>query len=180
MALAMYKDISPQQKMDEAFDNYFELSKILQADLNDLLDGESDSQTWRRNFIRSSAALIEGYAHCLREVSSVSFECVSPELSKKEIGVLNSESGFDANDRIKLTLRAAYKLFELSPAPNFGGNEWPRAQKVLLKRHLLMHPKVPSDLEISDEAWSEIREDVLWIYEQLFSFFSLVQEKYSG
>ncbi len=28
--------------------------------------------------------------------------------------------------------------------PNFGGQEWPRAQRVLEKRHLLMHPRTPS------------------------------------
>ncbi|PCJ37359.1 MAG: hypothetical protein COA75_03650 [Cellvibrionales bacterium] len=176
----MNKDIHPQQKMDEAFDNYFELSKILQSDMGDLLDGENESQGWRRNFIRSSAALIEGYAHCLREVCSVSIECVSPELSKKEIAVLNSESNCDANERFKLTIRAAYKLFELSPAPDFGGSEWRRAQQVLCKRHLLMHPKTPNNLEVPDKIWLEIREDVFWICEQLFSFFSLVQEKYGA
>ena len=169
-----------QKRMDAAFDNYFELSKILQADMNALLDGENDSEHWRRNFIRASAPLIEGYAHCLREMCAVSFERIAPEITKKEAEVLKSEKGFDANDRIKLTLRAAYKLFELAPAPNFGGNEWPRAQRVLNKRHLLMHPKTSADLHISDELWKEIREDVSWLFEQLFNFFSLLQRKHGG
>jgi hypothetical protein len=171
---------TPQQQMDTVFDNYFELSKILQSDMNALLDGENDTQHWRRNFIRASASLIEGYAHCLREICAVSFECVAPELAKKETEVLKSEQGFDANERIKLTLRAAYKLFELAPAPNFGGNEWLRAQKVLSKRHLLMHPKTPVDLQVSDDLWEEIREDVAWLFGQLFNFFSLLQKKYVG
>ena len=166
--------------MDAAFDNYFELSKILQADMNALLDGENDTPHWRRNFIRASASLIEGYAHCLRDMCAVSFECVAPEITKKESEVIRSEQGFDANDRIKFTLRAAYKLFELAPAPNFGGKEWPRAQRVLGKRHLLMHPKTPDDLHVSDEQWKEIREDVTWLIEQLFSFFTLLEQKYGG
>src|ERR1035437_7234425 len=108
---------TPQQRIDNAFDNYFELSRILQADMNALLDGENETQYWRRNFIRASASLIEGYAHCLREMCAVSFDCVAPEISKKEAEVLRSESSFDANERIKLTLRVAYKLFQLQPAP---------------------------------------------------------------
>lgn len=166
--------------MDAAFDNYFQLSNILQADMYMLLDGENDSQHWRRNFIRASASLIEGYAHCLREMCAVSFECIAPEISKKESEVLQSERSFDANERIRLTLRVAYKLFQLEPAPNFGGNEWPRAQRVLSKRHLLMHPKTPADLDVPDDLWNEMREDVAWLMEQLFNFFSLLQQKHGG
>ena len=172
--------LTPQERMDAAFDNYFELSNILQADMKVLLDGENDTQHWRRNFIRASASLIEGYAHCLREMCVVSFECVAPEISKKESEVLQSERGFDADKRIKLTLRVAYKLFQLEPAPNFGGNEWPKAQRILSKRHRLMHPKTPADLDIPNALWNEMRDDVAWLMEQLFKFFSLLQQKHGG
>jgi hypothetical protein len=172
--------LTPQEKMDAAFDNYFQLSNILQADMNVLLDGENDLQHWRRNFIRASASLIEGYAHCLREMCAISFECVAPEIGKKESEVLRSERSFDANERIKLTLRVAYKLFELEPSPHFGGDEWPRAQRVLTKRHLLMHPKTPADLDVPDDLWNEMRDDVAWLMEQLFNFFSLLQRKHGG
>lgn len=166
--------------MDAAFDNYFALSKVLQDDLGVMLDIESDSQHWRRNYIRVSASLIEGYAHCLREMCAVSFECVAPEIGKKEADVLRSERSYDANERIKVTLRVAYKLFELQPAPNFGGSEWPRAQRVLEKRHLLMHPKNPADLEVPDYLWNELRGDVTWLIEQLFNFIAALQEKHGA
>ena len=169
-----------QERMDAAFDNYFALSKVLQDDLGVMLDIESDSQHWRRNYIRVSASLIEGYAHCLREMCAVSFECVAPEIGKKEAEVLRSERSFDANERIKVTLRVAYKLFELQPAPNFGGSEWPRAQRVLEKRHLLMHPKNPADLEVPDYLWNELRGDVTWLIEQLFNFIAALQEKHGA
>ena len=130
----MYTPPTPQERMDAAFDNYFALSDILREDLLALLESESDSQHWRRNYVRVSAALIEGYAHCLRNMCAVSFDCVAPSIATKEAEVIRSERNFDANERIKLTLRVAYKLFELEPAPNFGGGpEWPRAQRVLAK-----------------------------------------------
>lgn len=166
--------------MDAAFDNYLELSDVLREDLLVLLESESDSPHWRRNYVRVSASLIEGHAHCLREMCAVSFECVAPAISQKEAEVLRSERNFDANERIKLTLRATYKLFELQPASNFGGREWPRAQRVLAKRHLFMHPKSPADLEISDDLWTELRDDVTWLIEQFFNVMSALQKKYGG
>lgn len=170
--------LTPQERMDAAFENYFALSDVLREDLSALLDGESDSQHWRRNFIRVSASLIEGYAHCLREMCVVSFDCVDPSISQKEAEVLHSERNFDANERIKLTLRVAYKLFDLQPAPNFGGAEWPRAQRVIGKRHLLMHPKTPADLEVPEAVWNELRQDVIWLLEQLFNFIEVLQQKH--
>lgn len=176
----MVTDTLLQQRMDNAFDNYLQLSRILEADMTALLDGECEDQHWRRNFIRSAAALVEGHAHCLREMCAVSFECVAPELTKKETDVIRCEESYGAAERIKLTLRAAYTLFELVPAPNFGGNEWPNAQKVLLKRHLLMHPKTPAELEVSDSSWKDFRTDIAWLMEQFFNFLSLLQEKHDG
>lgn len=166
--------------MNAAFENYFALSDVLREDMLALLENKYDSPQWRRNYVRVSASLIEGYAHCLREMCAVSFECDAPAISQKEVEVLRSERNFAANERIKLTLRVAYNLFELHPAPNFGGHEWQRAQRVLEKRHLLMHPKSPADLEISDDLWIELREDVTWLIEQLFNFVSALQKKHDG
>lgn len=162
--------------MDAAFENYFALSYLLRDDLVALLETESESQHWRRNYIRVSASLVEGYAHCLREMCAVSFECVAPSISKREAEVIGCERSFDANERIKLTLRVAYKIFELQTAPNFGGPEWLRARRVLEKRHLLMHPKTPADLEIPDCLWDELRGDVTWLVEQLFNFVAALQK----
>lgn len=166
--------------MDSAFDNYFALSDALREDLLALLETESESNHWRRNFVRVSASLIEGYAHCLSEMCAVSFECVAPEISKREAEVIRSERSFNANERIKLTLRAAYKLFELQPAPKFGGHEWLRAQHILETRHRLMHPKTPADLEISSELWLELRDDVTWLVEQFFNLIAALQAKHNN
>jgi len=171
-------DTTPQELMDAAFNNYFALSDILIKDLQALRESESDSQHWRRNYIRVSASLIEGYAHCLREMCAVSFLCISPEINQKEEKLLRSEQSLEANERIKRTLRVAYKLFELQPAPNFGGSEWPRAQRILAKRHQIMHPKTPADLNISDELWEELYDDITWLLEQFFSFISTSEKKY--
>jgi len=168
----------PQDRMDAAFDNYVALTNLLREDLVSLLDSESNSLHWRRNFIRVSASLIEGHVHCLREIWVVSFDCLAPSIHPKEAEALCSEGKFSANERLKFTLRAAYKLFELQPAPNFGGLEWCRALRVLEKRHLLMHPKNPADLHVSKHLWADLYSGVTWLIEQLFTFISALEKKH--
>ena len=58
--------------MEDAFDNYFALSEVMAGDLKQLLAMDVEAAHFRRNFIRSSAALFEGYAHCLREMCVLS------------------------------------------------------------------------------------------------------------
>lgn len=169
---------SLQEQVDVAFDNYLTLSEVLRSDLERLLDEEREDEYWRRNFIRASAALIEGYAHCLREICIVGLACEAPELSAVEKKVLLSESACSANERVKRTLKATYKLLELSRAPDFGGTEWPNAQQILDKRHLLMHPKKPQDLEVPDELWKNTREGVGWLLKQFVTIFEQLQHKH--
>ena len=166
--------------MNHAVDNYFLVSSILQDDIMSLLATENDTQHWRRNFIRASASLIEGYIYCLKQMCLVSLECTSPKISTKESKLLTTEKKDDTNTKIKLTLGMAYKIFQLKPAPNFSGREWFHAQKIMDKRHLLMHPKTPSDLEVNEHIWDKMRNDIIWLLTQLFNFFSLLKEKYSS
>ena len=180
-ALAVMGDIdTPQQEMDRAFDNYLALSDLLRSDLEALMEGESRSPSWRRNFIRITAALVEGYAHCFRQMCAVSSHSEAPAISTKERAVILDEAGFDTTDRLKLTLRAAYKLFDLTPVPHFGGQDWAKAQLALDKRHKLMHPKTPEDLAVPDESWEELREGVIWMLEQLFNFIAMLKKKHDG
>lgn len=169
-----------QRQMDDAFDNYFALSEVLREDLSALLGAELDSQASQRNFIRAAAAMIEGYTHCIRKMCLVGLQCDAPTLTAKEVAALKSERGVDTNDRYKLTVRAAYRMFALSPLPDFGGKQWACAQEVLNKRHLLMHPKVPSDLAIANSSWPAIKDDVAWLMQQLFEFFALLQKKHAS
>jgi hypothetical protein len=66
--------LSPaDQRMVAAFNNFIDLGFILMSDILELTetDYESRSPSWRRNYIRTSIALIEGYGHCLREMCAV-------------------------------------------------------------------------------------------------------------
>ena len=78
-----------------------------------MTESESRSQSWCRNYIGVSVALVEGFRHCLREICAVGCSaCSTPSISPKEHQVLNAENDFDTGERIKLTLR------ETLPAAN--------------------------------------------------------------
>jgi hypothetical protein len=159
-----------QQQMDAAFDKYFAMSKMLGADVELLLQDESDTQSSRRNFIRAASTLVEGYTHCFREMCAVGVVTSPASLSEEEVKALTFERKLGSIERTKLTVRATYKLFELPDVPNFGVRGWEQAQRLLDKRDRLMHPKSVQDLEVADDEWNDIHLGVEWLFEQLFGF----------
>lgn len=126
------------KKLGAALDNYNAVMPILRADLEMLLALDTDNPwskdfAWRLNFIRASAALIEGHIHCIADM----LKAAKPSFEERRD---------PAAARIKRTLKEAYRAFGLTPEPNFGGVEWPKAKKIFKKREALMHPKKPDDL----------------------------------
>ena len=165
-----------QEKMNAVFDNYLKLSDMLTADGMALLELDDNNDSWRRNFIRACSALLEGYSHCFREILNIGIEMEPLDLTNKERKVILSESSIDTADRIKYTLRSAYKVLNLSPAPDFSSQDWANAKYGLDKRHSLMHPKIPEDLEISDDAWDRIHSGFTWLVEAHFNVIKLLYE----
>jgi hypothetical protein len=176
----MKKRIRLQNRFESAFVNYLKLTAMLQDDLAAMLASESSALHWRRNFVRTSVALIEGHAHCLRQMCVVALGCSAQAVSAKERKVILDEGSFDASSRLKLTLRAAYKLFALQPAPSFDSADWGAAQRAVRKRNRLMHPKAFRDLGMADTTWRMHRRGIIWLMEQFFEFLSLSQAKYGN
>ncbi len=161
-----------QRRLDAAFYKYFAMSTLLQNDVEALLKDDDDSQSSRRNFICASASLIEGYAHCFRAMCEVGVETRAGPLDAKEVLVIRDERAFGAADRVKYTLRATYKLFQLPAVPQFSQQGWSDAQALLDKRDSLMHPKNVGDLAVGDEAWQRIHKGAVWLFGELFGFMS--------
>lgn len=166
--------------MDFAVDNYLALSNILRPDLEAMLASESESAHWRRNFVRSSFALLEGYIYAIGQIAAVALKEPDPNLTANENKALNPDSKLSADTRFKHTLKAAYKRLELAPTPNFGGQEWEKARRLFSIRDALMHPRRPSDLEITETRWTEIRQDIIWLFEQAFKFMQVLEAKHVG
>ena len=167
-----------QKQFIGAFNNYLALGEVLAADLVELSESEDDSAYWRRNYIRVVASLLEGYSHCFRKMAAIGLKRNSPSLSKKEQESLLTGSIFATSDRIKLTLRAFYKMFELSPVPDFSGKEWKNAMTLIEKRHALMRPKTLADLEFTEKSWDELRKGSNWLIKKHFDVLKILYEKY--
>jgi len=159
-----------QEQMDAAFDRYFAMSELLQSDMEALLVGDPKSQSLRRNFVRAACSLVEGYAHCYRDMCQVGVAAGPGPLNADETKVLTDERAFGSTDRVKLTVRAIFKLFELPNAPDFSQKGWPQAQALFDRRDRLTHPKSVADLVVADEHWDIVYDGAAWIFEQLFSF----------
>ncbi len=166
--------------MDVAFENYFALSDALRADIDVLLEQNIDQAEWKRNFIRTAMPLIEGYCSCYRDICVIALTCEAPEITKKERKVLESEEKMSSSERYKYTLRAAYKLFGLDYAPDFGGPDWGNAKTAMAKRDALMHPKRPVDLEIDESDWNKIHAGIIWAFEQLFGCVEKLAQKHGS
>ena len=167
-----------QARMNAAFDNYLALSELLMSDGLMLLDMEQTDVRWQRNFIRTAAALVEGYSHCFREMALIGLECDPSEIPKKEREMLVTEAHMDTSDRIKLTLRVIYRMFKFTPMPDFGSENWSNAKLALEKRHALMHPKTVADLEISPGSWERIHSGLSWLIEQHFNLIKAAYERH--
>lgn len=175
----MEMNIDPQRAMNGAYDTFNALAGELKAEIEYLLDRDDDSEFWKRIFVRSGFALIEGYCHCIRELTAVRFQCsIAPSISKKQNQVLLCEKSFDADDRIKHTLNAACNTFGLIKI-DFGSNEWELLKQASKKRNALMHPKSSNDFSIGPE-WNAIYNGIVWMFEQLFTFCENLHDKHSS
>ena len=166
-------------KFDDAITNYLTLSSALGEDLKLVLDSDNGSVAWKRNFIRVALAVIEGNCHCFREFCEVAMEA-GQQLSKKRQKAITDERSCSASDRIKYNIQSAYEAFEIDQAPNFGGQEWKQAEKAIIKRDKIIHPKTIQDLEISESEWQQYHNGIVWLIQNLISFIEAAQEKYNN
>ena len=100
-------------ELSQVYKDYFLLSEVLRLDLDDVLDQESDTQTWRRNFIRTSWPMIEAYSNTLRNLCSVLDKHSKFDKSKRQRHLLANKAKFSSVQRIKESLKLAFKIHEL-------------------------------------------------------------------
>lgn len=167
-----------QAKMGAAFNNYLVVSDLLMSDGEMLMECKQDDDRWKRNFIRTASALVEGCSYCFWEMARIGLDWASSEVPTKERDVLLTDVHMSTDERLKLILRASYRIFELSPIPDFGTEDWVNARLALQKRNALMHPRVAADLELSLGSWSRIYAGLSWVIEQHFDFIRLIHERY--
>ena len=160
------------------YDDYFELSKELQTDLDKILDDESDSPSWQRNFVRTAWPMIEAYSGTLRNLCSVLDKHSEFKKTKRQQHLLNGTAKFSSDQRIKESLKLAFRIHELDEKPVFGDKNWQNLQQATELRHRITHPNKSHDLHISEAEWNTAYEGITWLLRELFSFFNQVHTKY--
>ena len=168
-------------RMNQAFANYFPVSEALRSDAVMFFDIDNADLTkepdisWKRNFVRIFAAVIEGHSNMIRQIAAIELECKPKDLSKMEQKVLTSGDAKNTRERIKHTLSGSYKVFNF-PLPDFGTEDWVTAQEGLKRRDHLMHPKSPADLEIDSDSWTRSYKGLVWLLEQHYNFIQHLHE----
>lgn len=166
------------RELTAVYDDYFKLSAVLQEDGNRVLDDPRSDQAWRRTLLRTTWPMVEAYSHCIRRICEVLVRHTGAELKDGERKLLYNEERLGAPERVKKTLKLAYRIHELSNRPNFGEQGWENACTAITERDRLMHPKHPADLEIDDSEWETIHNGLAWMLRVHTAFFDRIYQKF--
>ena len=169
-------------RMNQALDDYFTVTKELKSDVEMFLDvnesgliKDSDIR-WKRNFIRTLVAVIEGHSYMrFVKLQQLNMNVNLRSFRKRSNKVITSGDDSNIRERIKYTLSGSYKIFNFPP-PDFGTADWESAQEGLNWRNDLTHPKTPADLEIASDSWTRIDSGLIWLLKQHFDFLQHLHE----
>lgn len=181
--------------LGKVLNEWFEVSNLLQKDIQNLVNAYQDdwsSQPFRRMFVRSGWALIEGEVFCLKQLALRACELGGEILSADEHTFLSEvEMVADEKGRIwqrdvhegslenlKRALKIATSKFELEWTPDFGNQGWEQLRRSRDLRDRITHPKTAAELAISDDELDFQRTGFAWFLETILKFQTIFQEKY--
>ncbi len=163
--------------MEKTLQEILDLLPILVDDMKtaeELLD-KNDQEYYRRTFVRTLFAMIEGSVHAMK-IALFAIGQSSGALNVPEL-VVCKESSFNLNERGKIKERA--KRFRISENLRFtvnviehllgakidlgvGTQDWNSFKKAIKIRNSVTHPKDSADLIISNADLKCIRSVNLW------------------
>ncbi|MCC7113679.1 MAG: hypothetical protein IT520_04755 [Burkholderiales bacterium] len=162
-----------------SLDELLDMNTLLREDINCLLDKfDSDwaSQTFRRLVVRACWSHIEAVVFGLKQISLTAQNLGSGDISGKTRAFLEERQivvntvgdatiisvRADTIKNVKLTLKLAARLFDVSWQPQFSGSEWPLFRESVQIRHRITHPKSLKELEITDDEYDSHKTAYLW------------------
>ena len=135
------------------------------------------SKFWRRTVVRCICAFVEGIVGLLKHFPQPTADCLGVELSEDDIGVITEsrqivENGISKRRRSYLRFRdnvektfAVYTKAHRTTVPiKYDDPQFECLCATFRLRNRLMHPKVPSDLEVSDEAMDKADQGAKWFH----------------
>jgi hypothetical protein len=166
---------------------YFVLNSDVKEAQSATLANPSDFN--KRTLIRTCAALVEGLAFQLRQVTLATLQGTE-FLSQGDLSILREEKyqlsqqgNVEVRDNhqstlamILFTLRVYAKNHGATFNPDTSTNGWNCLRKAFSMRDQLMHPKSLQDLTITDEAGTEFSAGVQWWDEAIRDLFEACDE----
>lgn len=156
-----------------------DMAQILGQDCHEqyLIIQDDDNQMYRRAYIRSVFAFIEGLLHRMK-LTAAHFGGSMGTLSVEELIMINGVS-FDVDDKgevltksvfpkflnnVKFGFKVFSKSFGSSFELNLGGNGWQSLRDAVKVRDRLMHPKEASNLQLTDTEVMAAKNAFDWFF----------------
>ncbi len=182
--------------LGKPLNEWLDVSNVLRQDIENLEAAYRDdwsSQPFRRLFVRSCWAMIEGEVFCVKQFALRACELGGKSLSANEhiflseIRITVDENGIAELERVhertlsnlKRTLRIAVSKFEAGWTPDFSGQDWKALFCSLKLRHRITHPKTVGELMISDSELDIHKDAFMWFLKTFGELQASLLRKYT-
>ena len=154
---------------------------------------EHEIQFWRRAFVRTVFAFIEGTTASMKRIAADSYHQPDARFSLAELALV-AEEAYELNDKgeavtlpakipVTKNIRFAFNVFARTYSINYqlkvDDNRWADLKAGLKVRDRLMHPKRVEDLVVSDEDLALVRSAAYWFLDNIKACVRLAIEMHS-
>lgn len=156
-----------------------DMAQVLGQDCKDqyLATQSNDSQMYRRAYVRSVFAFIEGILYRMKRTAGHLGWSLG-NLTIAEMITID-ERTFDIDDKGEIVdrpvfikflnnVKFSFKIYSKSIGSDFklslGGNGWQQLQKAVKVRDRLMHPKATTELDVTDEEVEAAKTAFEWFF----------------
>jgi hypothetical protein len=167
--------------LDPAIKIAINLDRLLQEDMDALLDEGDDSERGRRRLIREVVSYAEAVCSGYQKVGAIALaiygkEELIPHYSKTELKAIFNKP-LTTRERLKALTSVGHKVFfHGETGPNFGGEGWSKACSLIDKRHSITHPISANSVAISEADWPDLHAGALFLLGEIYRPNQLMQE----
>lgn len=130
------------------------------------LESEED-EFWRRMYVRSSFACIEGMTYRLKQVAHAAHKSKKCTFSEKEVPLIKEEKFLRFMDNIEFVFKITARAIDSDHKLAVGDNEWDLLRRASKIRDRLMHPKTTRDLFVSVDELHIVGRAFDWLSVQI-------------
>lgn len=160
--------------MSQPWTDFFELLGELKDDVdrcgNTLDFGNLESEEdefWRRMYVRSAFACIEGMTYRLKQVAHAAHNSKKCTFSEKELPLIKEEKFLRFMDNIEFVFKITARAIDSEHKLAVGDNEWDLLRKASKIRDRLTHPKTTRDLFVSVDELHIVGRAFDWLSVQI-------------